>query len=242
MLEVDPEFWAGLIAITVFVFVQFPVKYWDNRYEEGLRRMGGNNMRVPPRAAWTLIWVFVFTCITIAFTYYWWSERDPSSDEDKSWYTAIMSLILASIILYKFWALCFFGFRNHPLLSEERHWTSKAFCYLGGILAVFGLIFNGIILILLAVRQVWVSFAFWFPIGIWSLYIIWYNIAVAIKFDDPEFESWTRGEGYYARKFGKNQLKPTDVYRQQNMGQPQQANTQRLANTLNRGNQGSYTR
>ena len=40
MLEVDPEFWGGLIAIVTYVFFLPHVRHWDRRFDDGLIRMG----------------------------------------------------------------------------------------------------------------------------------------------------------------------------------------------------------
>lgn len=140
----NPLFFAGLFAITVFVWIKpyISQKYY-NYYERSLRI---NDVWYPPKEIFPLVWIILDILTVAAITIYWWSEGSLLTSDltIMRWYIVIMFSFFFIVILkylwsYLFWSVPVLVQRNKKSNAKIILWSTFVIIILLDIVNIFTL-------------------------------------------------------------------------------------------------------
>lgn len=149
---------------TLAIFFFFVLVFWQplsfrsggTWYEELKKKIW-----LPPNWIFPVVWFILFSLISVGIFLYW-NQPDKA---DKGIWIAIFSLFAANLIANKIWYPVFF------------QWKMFGVAF---FLAIFLLLTDVAIVILLAVENSWISFAFFIAYGLWLVFAsylsgrVWY--------------------------------------------------------------------
>lgn len=169
-LITDTEFVLYLFGITALVF-QFPeILGKSNFYERHLKHSRHHDhhhwsyFSLPPSAKILSIMRNVMNAfLVVSSVHYLYTARDPVGDTNERYFVSIMSLYYTVFALKYLWYYVLFNFYKVPM----------------GIFSSFFISFTLIastaaLIVLLALREAWLPFAFMFPpFFLFVFYIVW---------------------------------------------------------------------
>ena len=164
----DPIFTAYLFGVLALVFLHPRIvgksSFFDSYFKEHYRKYKWESFMGPPGLkVLSLLSLFCDASLATSILYYLYANRDPVTNSDGKYYVSIEALWIGIIALKYLWFYTLFNYHRRTVGMIMTMIDALALC-----------IVTITTIVLLGVREQWVSFAFTFPpLFFYILFTVW---------------------------------------------------------------------